>query len=114
MTKFEKIINGIAIGITVVLYSSIIVFVALFSTQADIVVEENVLQVDGIEVVKRKANQNVSFYSENADKNLTFYVIVAFDLYDLEKEQIYYTVSDEKQVYFITVNSNEEATVNYK
>ena len=69
--------------------------------------------MDQTELTRRKTNNTLSFYAKNVNQNAKYYIVIAFELYDIEKQSLFLTVDDENQVYLVAVNDNQEASIVY-
>lgn len=113
MKKFARVVNITATVISIITTLALVVLVAIFSFSKDVEVEETKLVVEQIEITRRKANNNISFYAENINRNAKYYIVVAFELYSLEEREIYLTINDTNSIYLIAVNNNQEASIVY-
>ncbi len=113
MKKFSKVINIIAMTISGLTLILVLVFVAVFSTTPNVKMEESQLMVDDVLITKRVVNQSTSYYTENVEKNVSFFLVLGFDLYDLEQAPIHLTIKNVSQSYIINVSIEEIATVVY-
>lgn len=113
MKKFAKIVNITATAISAATLIALVLLVAIFSSSKDVEVEETIIIVEQINVTRRKANNNVSFYAENVNQNAHYYLVVAFELYEIENQNIYLTIKDTDTLYLISVNENQEASMVY-
>lgn len=113
MKKFAKIVNITATAISAVTLIALVLLVAIFSSSKDVEVEETVITVEQIKITRRKVNDNVSFCAENVNQNAQYYLVIAFDLYEIENQNIYLTIKDSDIVYLISVNEKQEASIVY-
>ena len=113
MKKFSKVVNIIAMTITGLTVILVLVFVAVFSTTPNVKTEESQLMVDDVLVTKRVVNQSTSYYTENVEENVSFFLILGFDLYDLENAPIHLTIKNVSQSYIVNVSTEQIATVVY-
>lgn len=113
MKKFSKVVNIIAMTITGLTVILVLVFVAVFSTTPNVKTEESQLMVDDVLVTKRVVNQSTSYYTENVEENVNFFLILGFDLYDLENAPIHLTIKNVSQSYIVNVSTEQIATVVY-
>lgn len=113
MKKFVKFVNITSAVISAITLLTVVILVAVFSSSKDVEFEETTLVIEQMEVTRRKTKDNVSFYAENVNRNVKYYIVVAFELYDMEGQSVYFTVNDKESVCLITVNENQEASVVY-
>ncbi len=113
MKKFTKIVNITAMVISVCFLLIVVISIFAFSKSSKIDINETKVTIEQVELTRRKVNNNISFYAENVEKNSQYYVVMAFELYEIEDQSIYLTVKDSTAVYLITVNENSEASVVY-
>lgn len=113
MKKFMRAINITATVISIVSTLAVVMLIAIFSNSKEVKVEETVLVVEQTQLTRRETNNTVSFYAKNINRSAKHYIVIAFELYDIEKQNIYLTVDDEDRVYLIAVNEKQEASIVY-
>jgi len=113
MKKFSKVVNIIAMTISGLMLLLVLIFVAVYSTTPNIKTEESQLMVDDVMITKRVVNQSTSYYTENVEENISFFLILGFDLYDLENSPIHLTIKNASQSYIVNVSTEQVATVVY-
>lgn len=113
MKKFAKIVNIISFGISALTIAILVVLVALYSIPADIKVHESNIEINSVNITKRQSKKEVTYYATNLEKNMTFYVVLGFDLYDLEQHDIHLTIQDSSISYIVTVNKAGIASLVY-
>lgn len=113
MKNFSKVINIIAMTISGLTLVLLLVFIAVFSTTPSINTLESQITVDNVLITKRVVNQSTSYYTENVEENVPFFLILGFDLYEIEQAPIHLTIKNFSQSYIVNVSTEEIATVVY-
>lgn len=113
MKRLSKIINIVATSISVLSVVAVVILVAIFSSPVNIDVSETILTVETIEITRRKTNERFSYYAAGEGHNAHFYLVVAFELFDIENHNIHLTVNEPSMTYIININDNQLATIVY-
>lgn len=113
MKKLTKIINITALSISVISILGIILLLIIFSSTPKVKVNVNTMTVDGVSLRKRTANEITTYYGENINGTIKYFIVLAFDIFDLDHKPVYLTIKNSDKSYLIVINSNEQATVTY-
>lgn len=113
MKKFSKIINIVATTISVLSVVAVVILVAIFSSPVNVEVNETILTVETIEITRRKTNNRFSYYAKSDKHNTQFYLVVAFELYNIEEHDIHLTINETTMTYIININDEQMATIVY-
>ena len=54
-----------------------------------------------------------TYYGENINGTIKYFIVLAFDIFDLEQEPVHLTIKNTDKSYLIVINSNEQATITY-
>jgi len=113
MKKTTKIINITALTISILSILGIILFLTIFSSTPKVKVKVDTVTIDGVSLKKRTANNITTYYGENINGTIKYFIVLAFDIFDLEQEPIHLTIKNADKSYLIVINSNEQATITY-
>lgn len=113
MKKIIKIVNITALTISLMTIVGMILFLVLFSSSPKVKTSTTNITIDGITLKKRTANEITTYYGENINGTIKYFIILAFDIFDLEKNSVYLTIKNTDKSYLIVVNGNKQAIVTY-
>lgn len=113
MKKIFKAVNIIALSISIASFICVVAFLLIFRSSSKVKYQTETIQVEGIEVIKRTANNQNTYYVENINGTIKFYVSLGFEIQNIEQNSVHLTIKNVDKSYIVVINDDGLATVTY-